>query len=83
MCRPIDTEYCERAQSADLPVSAYGCHREVPWTDALRSPRNPGPGLGGKEMKYCQQHPPTTAVPAGVGVGKLVNLKYHGTTRPL
>mmetsp|Transcript_92958 Transcript_92958/g.207644 ORF Transcript_92958/g.207644 Transcript_92958/m.207644 type:complete len:186 (+) Transcript_92958:60-617(+) len=49
---PSTTSYVERSQDDQLCMSLYGAHRELPWTDSLRSPRNPFPGKKGHETRY-------------------------------
>lgn len=53
------TSYEERPQDPRFSMSAYGCHREMPWGDSLRSPRNPFPGLPNREQKYTHEQPPS------------------------
>merc|ERR1712087_1029796 len=52
---PRTTSYTERAQDSRWSMCAYGCHKEMPWTDSLRSPRNPFPGLDDRETRYKGQ----------------------------
>lgn len=68
--RPLSTDYKERPQSSlrvqgasPVPafMSAYGCHRQVQFATWLRSPRNPGSGLGASEMRYKRQDFPEGA----------------------
>mmetsp|Transcript_72077 Transcript_72077/g.136086 ORF Transcript_72077/g.136086 Transcript_72077/m.136086 type:complete len:169 (+) Transcript_72077:121-627(+) len=53
------TSYDERPQDSKNHMSAYGCHRDMPWTNSLRSPRNPFPGLNNREQKYTQEPSPS------------------------
>mmetsp|Transcript_67083 Transcript_67083/g.169374 ORF Transcript_67083/g.169374 Transcript_67083/m.169374 type:complete len:193 (-) Transcript_67083:415-993(-) len=55
---PRTTSYSERPQTARECMSAYGCHRDVPWDSSLRSPRNPFPGMPTRETRYVQQPSP-------------------------
>lgn len=59
--QPLDTNYGERPQTSDNPMSVYGCHKEMPWLHTLRSPRNPCPGRESREQKYVQEAPPENA----------------------
>lgn len=53
------TSYEDRAQDPKNSMSAYGCHREMPWGNTLRSPRNPFPGSPSRETRYLQEPSPS------------------------
>lgn len=65
--RPNCTSYTERKQDKSFSSSAYGCHKEMPWTDSLRSRRNPFPGMSNRETRYTGQpgHEPHYLRPSG------------------
>lgn len=74
---PLDTNYGEREQTPRFCQSAYGCHREMPWDQSLRSPRNPCPGRDSREQRYVREDPPPYAghTPGGAPTGKRVTIR--------
>eukprot|EP00928_Gymnodinium_smaydae_P089647 TRINITY_DN73576_c0_g1_i1.p2 TRINITY_DN73576_c0_g1~~TRINITY_DN73576_c0_g1_i1.p2 ORF type:complete len:173 (-),score=14.04 TRINITY_DN73576_c0_g1_i1:123-641(-) len=76
---PTTTQYGERPQSERWSMSSYGVHKEQPWGESLRSPRNPFPGLPGRETRYTGQSSPCT--PRGSSLGRTGGRSLASTVR--
>mmetsp|Transcript_16907 Transcript_16907/g.48091 ORF Transcript_16907/g.48091 Transcript_16907/m.48091 type:complete len:208 (+) Transcript_16907:89-712(+) len=75
--QPMSTSYVERSQDTSCPMSSYGCHTEMPWTNSLRSPRNPFPGRPTREVRYMKQPTPRSRNDLGT-VGNYMPGGRHG-----